>query len=159
MRGLRLAAIALLVAGAGLFAAGTSVERGSHHDEPATGAALAEARGDAEAREQAETHDAAERGTSDEGRILGVDREATGLVILAVLASLALAALLWRRPVRAVWLAAGLVALAFAVFDVAEVVHQLVESDAGLAILAALVAVAHAATAGIAATALRPAEG
>lgn len=150
---MRLAAIALLVAGAGLFAAGTSVERGRHHDEPATGTALAEA------REQAETHDAAERGTSDEGRILGVDREATGLVILAVLASLALAALLWRRPVREVWLAAGLVALAFAVFDVAEVVHQLVESDAGLATLAALVAVAHAATAGIAATALRPADG
>ena len=35
MTRLRLLAIALLLAGAGLFAIGTSLERSQHHDEPA----------------------------------------------------------------------------------------------------------------------------
>jgi hypothetical protein len=72
-----------------------------------------------------------------------------------VLVSLALAALLWQRPTRAVWRITGVIALAFAVFDIAELVHQLDESAAGLAALATAVALAHLATTGIAAAELK----
>jgi hypothetical protein len=157
---LRVVAIVLLVAGAAVFAVGTSVEHNRHHDEPAASSdegephdESAESAGQREA-EQADAN--SETAESEEGKILGIDRESTGLVVLAVLTSLALAALLWRRPGAPVWIATGLVALAFAFFDVAELVHQLDESDGGLATLAAVVAAAHLGTAAIAANALRP---
>jgi Flp pilus assembly protein TadB len=151
---LRLIAIVLLVAAAALFAIGTSIERSRHHDEPAT-ARVEE--GHDEARESAE-HRAtvssnAHADESSEGTVLGVDRESTSLLVLAVAVSIALALLLWQRPQRWVWLTVAGVTAVFAVFDVAEVLHQLDESAAGLVAIAMAVAVAHATTAGIAATA------
>ena len=154
----QLAAIVLLVIGAALFVIGTSVEKNRHHDEPP---ASAEAGGStSEAGESAEQHQAEgtaghSESSGTEGKILGIDRESTGLVVLAVLISLALAAALWKQPTRVVWVIVGLVALAFAVFDVAEIVHQLDESAPELAAIAVAVALAHAGTAGIAAVDLR----
>lgn len=156
----RLAAIVLVVVGASLFALGTSIEKDRHHDEPSVNA---EAQGDShdeagESAEQREAEGADEHSEANEseGKILGIDRESAGLVVLAVVALLALAALLWQRPSRGLWLAVGLMALAFAIFDVAEVIHQFDESDSGLAVLAALVALAHVGAAAVAPTAVRP---
>lgn len=151
----RSAAIILLAAAAGLFAIGTTIEKNrDHHDQPAataeTGGAHDGARETAEHRE-AEQRGAHTEGESEESKGLDTDRESTGLVVLAVLASLALAALVWRRPQRLVWIVVGLVAVTFAVFDLAEVAHQLDESATGLAAVAALVGAAHLAVAAIAA--------
>src|SRR3954469_18931732 len=73
-------------------------------------------------------------------RLLGGDPESTGVLAIAVVVSLALAALVWRGA--APWLLA-LVALVMAVFaalDIREVVHQIDESRTGLPLLGGLVA-------------------
>lgn len=149
----RLAAIVLLLGGAALFAIGTSVEKNRHHDEPvaaaSSGASPSET-GESAEQHQAEGTPAHAESSGSEGKVLGIDRESTGLVAFAVLVSLALAAALWKRPTRVVWLIVGLVVLAFAVFDVAEVVHQFDESAPVLAAIAVAVALAHLGTAGIA---------
>src|SRR3954465_6385206 len=86
-------------------------------------------------------------------RLLGVDPESTGVLAIAVVVSLVLAALVWRGA--APWLLA-LVALVMAVFaalDIREVVHQIDESRTGLTLLAVLVAALHLAAAALAARA------
>ena len=157
----QLAAIILLLVGAALFVLGTSVEKNRHHNEPAPATQVSESHneGGGESAEQHQAESAVGHPESTgEGKVLGIDRESTALVGLALLASLALAAALWKHPTRAVWLIVGLVAVAFAIFDVAEVVHQLDESAPGLAAIAVAVALAHASTAGISAVALRSAS-
>ncbi len=86
-------------------------------------------------------------------RPLGVNIEAVPFVVLAALASLALATLGWARPR---WLL-GLVTVAgamvvFGALDVREAFHQSDEHQTGLVILAAVIAALHFAAAGIAAT-------
>jgi len=75
--------------------------------------------------------------------LLGVNPEATGLVVIAVAVSLVLAALI--LTVRSPLLAAGVapVMLAFTALDIREVAHQVNESHSGLAPLAATVALLH----------------
>jgi hypothetical protein len=75
--------------------------------------------------------------------------------VLAVAVSLALALGLWIRDER--WLAIATVgaAVVFAVFDVAEVAHQVDESQTGLAVLAAVIAAGHIAAAAAARQAMR----
>lgn len=147
MKRRQLAAIVLLIVGAGLFAIGTAIEKSRHHDEPVVSSEVGESHDEegesVEQREAEEADGHSESSGSEEGKILGVDRESTGLVVAAVLASLALAALLWQRPTRVVWVVVALVSLIFAVFDIAEVAHQLDESATGLAVLASLVAATH----------------
>lgn len=60
-----------------------------------------------------------------------------------------------RRPLAA---AAAVAALAFAVFDVAEVAHQLDVSRSGLALLAAAIAFGHVAAAGLSLGSMRSAQ-
>jgi hypothetical protein len=84
-------------------------------------------------------------------KLLGVNPESTGLLVVAVLASLLLAAGVVLFGASSTVL--GVVALAMAAFgalDVREVVHQADESRTGLMLLAALVAVLHFAAAGLA---------
>src|SRR3954468_20249043 len=86
-------------------------------------------------------------------RLLGVDPESTGVLAMAVVVSLLLAALVWRGA--APWLLA-LVALVMAVFaalDIPEVLHQIDESRTGLTFLAGLVAALPLAAAALAARA------
>lgn len=75
--------------------------------------------------------------------LLGINPEATGLVVIAVVMSLLLATLILtvRSPLVAVGIA--LVMLAFAALDIREVTHQLHESHQGLAALAAAIAALH----------------
>ena len=71
--------------------------------------------------------------------------------MLAVLSGLALAALTATRlgRLRGFLLAVAVIALAWAVLDVREVIHQLDESHTGVALVAMIVAVLHLAAAAV----------
>ena len=79
--------------------------------------------------------------------VLGINVESTPLVVLAVLASVVLAVATWRTDYKVVLLVTALFAAAFAVFDVAEVTHQIRESATTIAVIAAIIAVLHGAAA------------
>jgi hypothetical protein len=143
----------LLIVAAGLLVIGVTSEGDddTHSDEP-----TAEASEHNEATESAEAIEAegAERSTSeaeeseeDEERVLGIDVESPLLVTTAIVVSLLLAGLVWRRPIRPLLIVIAVVAAAFAMLDAAEVAHQLDEDHTGLALLAGLVAALHAAAA------------
>jgi hypothetical protein len=148
--------VALLTVSTVLFAVGVIAER-SDADSHAEPAAQIEQSGEpagtedahdesAEAAAGAET--AAGEPDEDE-RLLGVDLESTPLIVLAVLAGLGLAVLTASRlgHARGVLLAVAVAALAWAVLDVREVLHQLDESRTTVAVLAMIVAVLHLAAA------------
>ena len=164
----------LLIAGAALFAIGVAAERNANdtHTETGTETANTAEQGTAAT---SPTGEAAEAGvgevshtdeTSGEGTapiaepageaagnsessnetFLGLNLESTPLVIIAAAASLALAAFTRRRNLRALLFATMAFAVVFAVFDIAEVAHQIKESRAGLALLAATIALVHVVT-------------
>jgi hypothetical protein len=161
--------IVLLVASTALFAVGAIAER-SQADEHAEATSAqpqesnqptAEPEGEHAAGDEAPGAD--QEGGGDEGKageahaeksetLLGINLESTPLIVLAVAVGLGLAAVaasqLGRLP--AVLLAIALIALAWAALDVREVVHQLDESRAGVAILAIAVAVLHVSAAALA---------
>lgn len=154
---------ALLIAGAALFAVGVIAERGrgDHHDAVTTAQGEAgESAGHDESGEGSAVVGASESSSETVG---GVNLESVPLVIAGVIASLALAALVWRRKERwLLWVAAGFAA-AFAALDVAEVVHQIREKGAAIAVIGAIVALVHLAAVLVAeqrasATASRPAS-
>ena len=137
------------------------------HSEPASAnvGESGEAAGEpAGAREDGEGSSAGEAGhaetpagdtdTETNEAVLGVNIESTPLVMLAAIFGLGLVALaatrFGRRP--AVLLAVAVIALAWAALDVREVVHQLDESHAGIAVVAIVVAVLHLAAALLAGT-------
>jgi hypothetical protein len=138
----------LIVAATGLFAVGVAIER-SQESQTEGSAELSHIEGvSAESLEAGHTEGGAsgEAGHSDSGEeLLGIDPESVALVIVAVVVSLALAAVVWLRPEISwlLWLvAAGM--LVFAALDVREFIHQLDESRAGLAVLVAAVTLLHA---------------
>lgn len=150
-------AIAALLAGAALlFVIGATLEAGedTHAGEPAAEATAhrepneaAETRGEAVERVEGTESGAPEAG---EERVLGIDVESPLLVTAAVVVSLLLAVLVWRRPDRRLLLVLAALAAAFAVLDVAEVIHQVDGDRAGLAVLAAIIAAVHVAAAALA---------
>jgi hypothetical protein len=83
-----------------------------------------------------------------EETLFGNDPESTPLVLLAIVAFLLLAAGCWFRPEWGWLLVVTAFAMAaFAVLDLREVIHQLDESDTGLAFMAGTVATLHVAAA------------
>lgn len=77
-------------------------------------------------------------------KLLGLDPEATGLVVVAVISSLLLAAAVWLRPDHALLLLVVPAAmLLFAALDIREAIHQSDESNDGLVILASVIAALH----------------
>jgi len=134
----------LVVAATAAFVVGVAIERSTgegHAAEPA-GEADEASRG-----EQAESHE----------KLAGIDIEATPFVALATAASLLIAAAVSLRPRLATVLAVAAVAmLAFAAFDVRELFHQIDEQRAGLAVLAAAIAVLHLAASATALVLRRP---
>jgi hypothetical protein len=156
----RRAAAILFVVTAALFAVGVAAEDDTH-SEPAAESSSTPAEqpagesGEAHEEGAEETGDEAEEGSGREGddaghdesaedeTVLGIDAESPATVTLAVLVSIALAAGLWFTKRRAVAIAAAVAAILFAVFDIAEVAHQLDESNNALAALALTVAVGH----------------
>lgn len=158
----RLLAALIVLATIG-FVIGVSIEKGDDHHEAAAASSAGEAghsesgeeaspSGSEEEAEHSEVGEGGERSGStekdNEFEPLGINLESVPLIILAALGSLALAAATFLRPR---WLAALAVAVlamgAFAALDVAEVVHQSDVDETGLAILAAAVALVHAAAA------------
>ena len=167
-RGRRLAAI-LLVVTAALLVLGVRAEDDTHDetsetvvDQPAGEAGEGHIEG--EGSEEGGEEEGAEEGEGEAGHdeaaedetVLGVDAESPATVTLAVLVSLALAAGLWFTNRRSVAIAAVFVAVLFALFDIAEVAHQLDESRTGLAVLAIVIAVGHAGAAVLAARSALP---
>jgi hypothetical protein len=164
----RLITAGLLIASAAAFATGTTIERHMassesqaaqqdqrHHSE-AGGPGGDSAGVEGPASGESSTAHAAEHSPET---VLGVNPEATGLVVLAVAVSLVLAALI--LTVRSPLLAAGvaLVMLAFTALDIREVAHQLNEAHSGLAALAAAVALLHLAAGAAALLATRSSRG
>jgi hypothetical protein len=145
------AAVVLLLVGSGLlFAVGSTVERNQHHGEQHP--AAAEVSG-----ESAEKTNPTEESHGDAGaKILGVDTESVALSVIAVVASLLLAVVVWlgHWP-RLTPLAVAAFGLVFAAGDTRELVHQLRESNAGLAAIAGTLIVLHLAVA-VLAVALYP---
>jgi hypothetical protein len=156
----RRAAAILFVLTATLFAVGVAAEDDAHAapaaESPATTA-------EQPSSESAEAHDegaeepgneveegaepeGAEAGhdeSSGEETVFGIDAESPATVTIAVLTSITLAAGLWFTKRRAAAVGAVAVGVLFALFDIAEVIHQLDESRTGLAVLAVIVAVCH----------------
>ena len=147
----------ILLATAG-FVIGVAIEKSSaeepHTDEPA----VREEGGHEEGEATEGGTEAPTEGESGE-TVLGLDVESTPLVVTAVVFSLVLAGAVWVWPRSRPLLVIAIVAmLAFAVLDVAEVVHQLDTSRAGLAIIAAIVAVLHLGASGTSGAMLRAFE-
>jgi hypothetical protein len=146
----RLITAALLIASAAAFATGATIERHTtssesqlmqqeqHPEAGAPGEKPASAEG-AAGGETSAVH-AAEHSSEN---LFGINPEATGLVVIAVVISLLLAALIltMRSPLVAAGVALAM--LVFTALDIREVTHQLNESHPGLAALAATIAALH----------------
>lgn len=152
-RTLRQVAAGLLVVGALLLLLGVSNE--------STGENTAR-----ESSESTEDHVATGSESSEtaaaenhiESTVLGINTESNAAVSTALAISVLLAALLVFVEARAVAAAVAAFALAFTVFDIAEVAHQIDASETGLAVVAVVVALAHLGSAGLAAAVMRPNE-
>jgi hypothetical protein len=147
----------MLLVGSGLlFAIGSTIERHQTHAEhPPTAAHSSGERGSSGESEGERHSGEADGETSRVERgvkILGVNTESLTLTILAVAASLLLAAAVWlgRWPRLVLMLVAGF-GLVFAVGDAREVVNQLDESNTGLASIAAILIGIHLAVTALAA--------
>ena len=155
---LRIAFALLLVASAALFAVGIHTERSTHH-ETTTEATHAAPAGHTESGEsggeasgETPTTAVESSGTHAEAseRVLGINTETDTVVNVVVIVSLLLAAgIVFATRYRALVLVAVGFCLGTGIFDVAEIAHQISRSEHGLALLAAAVALAHLAAAGV----------
>jgi hypothetical protein len=149
------AALVLLLVGSGLlFAIGSTIERHQHHNEqPAATAGNGESGGSGGESGSEGSNAHVEKSHGEAGvKILGVNTESLALTIVAVVASLLLALAVWlgrwSRPLLLLVAGFGLV---FAAGDARELVHQLDESNAGIATIAAiLIGLLHLAVAALA---------
>jgi Flp pilus assembly protein TadB len=147
----------LIVVATVAFVIGTSIERGDSEANHAEGGAESGESAEHRAAEGTDQAGAGER--EEEFMPFGIDIEAAPFIVLAAVASLALALVAWLRP-RAIALLAlvGIAMLAFAVLDVRESVHQTDESNTALAILAAIIALLHLGAAAVAMLMIRGAR-
>jgi hypothetical protein len=160
---LRAAVVGLIVLATIGFVVGTTIERnaeGSHAESPAATRSDSTSSGESGAERAAESGGQREATHAGEGAAaggqeahaefqpFGINIEAVPFIVLAALASLAMAAAVWTRPRTRLIL--GVVAAAmllFATLDVREVFHQIDVSRTGLAVLAGVVAALHLAAA------------
>jgi hypothetical protein len=107
---------------------------------------------------ETEAQHAAESGVEShkesDAKVLGINLESTPFVILAAIGSILLAAMVWTGRAPWIFILVALAMLAFAIFDIAEVFHQVDRGQGGIAALAGLVAAFHLA-AGIGSAQLR----
>jgi hypothetical protein len=156
--------VVLLVGSAILFLVGSTIERNHRHHETAAAKSSEVSGGEksktgetgGEGSKPSESHTQPASGEAG-ATILGVNTESLALSIVAVVLSFVLAGLIWFGPwPRLVLLAVLGFGLVFAAGDGRELVHQLDESNTGLASIAAILLVLHLAVAGLAAFLLRP---
>jgi hypothetical protein len=150
------AALVLLLVGSGLlFAIGSTIERHQQHKEPAASKPAGESGGESGGETSSgENAKHVEKSHGEAGaKLLGVNTESVALTVIAVVASLLLALAVWlgRWP-RLVLLCVSGFGLVFAAGDGRELVHQLDESNAGLATIAAILIGLHLAVTVLAAT-------
>ena len=91
-----------------------------------------------------------------ENNVLGINTESHAAIAAALAISLLLGALIMIIQAHVIAVAVAVFALAFTVFDIAEVAHQINASETGLAIMAVVVAITHLSTAGFATAVIRP---
>jgi hypothetical protein len=148
------AALVLLLVGSGLlFAIGSTIERRQHHGEhPAATSPSGESGESGTENGSGESATRVESYGESGATILGVNTESVSLTVVAVVASLLLALLVWSgyRP-RATLLAVAAFGLVFAAGDARELAHQLDESHAGLAAIAGTLIALHLAVTALAA--------
>jgi hypothetical protein len=89
-----------------------------------------------------------------EAKLLGINPEALSLLVVALIASLLLAAAVWFRPLAPVLIAIVGFGLLFAALDVREVLHQVDESRTSLIVIAGALTGLHVVLAMLAAAAL-----
>lgn len=147
------ALVLLLVGSAILFLVGSTIER-NHRQHETAAAKPAEVSGGesgSEGSTRTETHIA--KGHAESGvKILGVNTESLALSILAVVFSLLLAAAVVARVwARMILLVVAVFGLVFAAGDGRELVHQLDDSNGGLAVVAGLLIGLHLIVAALAA--------
>jgi len=142
---LRAALVVLLVGSGLLFAIGSTIERHQHHAEhhSTTGTSSAESGTSGESGGESGSGESAKPVETSHGEtgatILGVNTESVALTVIAVVASLVLALVVWLGSwPRLVLLGVAGFGLVFAAGDGRELVHQLNESNAGLAAIAAI---------------------
>ena len=155
LRRLRAVLVLLLVGSGLLFAIGSTIERHQHHNEQPAATAGNGGSGESGGESGSEGSSGhVEKSHSEAGvKILGVNTESLALTIVALAASLLLAFAVWLerwpRPILLLVVGFGLV---FAAGDARELVHQLDESNAGIAAIAAILIGLHLAVAALAAT-------
>jgi hypothetical protein len=141
--------VSLIVLSTVAFAVGAIVEHSS--GEPAHDQGGGAVEGSGEAGEGGGEVAPVSKGSEEpngEETLFGTDPESTPLIVLAIVASLLLAAGCWFRPEwRWMLVVTAFAMAAFAVLDLREVIHQLEESDTGLAFVAGAVATLHVAAA------------
>jgi hypothetical protein len=151
---LRTALVLLLVGSGLLFAIGSTIERHQNQNEqPAATAGNGESgESGGESGSEGGTEHVEKSGEAGV-KILGIDTESVALTVVAVVASLLLALAVWLRqwPRLTLLLVVGF-GLVFAAGDGRELVHQLDESNAGIAVIAAILIALHLAVAALAAT-------
>jgi hypothetical protein len=128
----------LLLVSAGLFITGSIMERGLREAVPKSTETGGETSGEGSAHTEA---------VKASERLFGLDLERPGIVAAASVVTLALAGLglAWRD--RRALLLIALFAIAFAVLDVREAIHQSSESRTSLLVLASVLATIHVITA------------
>ena len=162
--------VALIVAATAAFVVGVVLERHQTANEPRETPAhrAAEAgtesrtgeSGESEPTGEAAAHPAPGGRAESSEKLLGVDPESTGLLVVAVVVSLLLAAAVsWRGGSPLVLAVVAAAMAAFCALDIREVVHQVSESRTGLAVLAGVVAALHGAAALVAGRAAAGARG
>ncbi len=155
------ALLLLLVGSAILFLVGSTIERNHRHHESSAAKPADVSGGESgnetggEGAQPAETHVESAHGEAG-AKILGINTESLALSIIAVVLSLLLASAIWLGVwARLVLLAVVVFGLVFAAGDGREIVHQLDESNGGLAAIAAILIALHVAVAALAALLLR----
>jgi hypothetical protein len=160
---LRAVVAILLLVGATLFIVGVAVERtaianesssaahpssteSSHHEE---GSGTEGSGTEGSGTEAGQPVTSAPESASE--TILGVNVESWPLAIAAAIVSIGIALAAWRGRPRTILFAVAVFALAFAVLDIREVIHQASEGRTGIVVLASLIALVHLAAAALAA--------
>ena len=138
----RTIALLLILAAAG-FTAGVLWERADTTHNESTSASGEGAPGRSEATEGSQGIST----SAESEKLFGVNPDSPLLIVAALLATLIGTSAVVAKPTASVLAIVAVGALAFAVFDFAEIAHQSNESRTGIAILAAFVAALHLATA------------
>jgi hypothetical protein len=161
MSRVRAALVVLLVGSGILFLVGSTIERNHRHHESGAAKSAETSGGETgsgtesggEGTTPAKTH--AESSSGEAGaKLLGVNTESVALSVIAVVASFLLAGAIWLWPSNLVFLAVAVFALVFAAGDARELVHQLDDSNGGLAAVAGLLLFVHLAITALAASRL-----